>query len=110
MRDNALYDVVCDVGVVPTTQRLRKNRAPDRTLVIIITSYCLINAQLAIAFFACALSVKGCLLAIRMQTTHTRRTRLHDPAMANTHVRHSQLPPFTTKDKKSRNISFSAYS
>jgi hypothetical protein len=49
--------------------------------------------------FAYAHRVKGRLLAARMPTSQIRLTRIHVPAIAYTHVRHSQLPPFY-KEKK----------
>ncbi len=69
MGDGALHDAVGDEGVVPTTQRLRKNRASDHTRVIIIIRYDLINVQLPLALSVFALQVKRRLLAARMQTS-----------------------------------------
>jgi hypothetical protein len=100
MRDGALYDVVGDVGVVPTTQRLRKNRAPDRTPVMIIMCDALINFQLPLALFAFALRVNWRLLAPRMQTSQTRRTRLHIPAIVTPMCANINCRRFKKKLKK----------
>ena len=58
-----------------------------------------------LALIAFPLRVEGRLPAARMQTSQTRRTRIHVPVIAYTHVRRSQLPPFYEENKKSRNIS-----
>jgi len=69
MGGGALHDVVGYVSGVPATQRLRKNRALDRSPIIIIIRYALIDAQLALAMSAFTLRVKRRLLAARVQTS-----------------------------------------
>ncbi len=106
MGDSALNDDMCDVGVVPTTQCLRKKCALDRTSVIIVRSNTLINFQFPIALLANALWVKGFFLAARMWTSQTRRTRLHVPAIACALL----FIAYVLKNKsKKLNISPSAY-
>jgi len=61
----------------------------------------LINSQMPLALLAYARWIKRRLLAARMETSQTRRTRLHVPAITYTHVRHSQLTPFYKEIKKS---------
>ena len=89
MWDCAPHDVVGDVGVVPTTQHLRKYSVSERTLVIIIRHYALIRLQVPFAHFACALGVERRLPLVCMQTSQTRSTgfpRIHVSAMAEHHV------------------------
>ncbi len=88
MGDGALYDAVGYVSFVLAMQRLRKNRAPDRTPLIITIKYAFIDVQLPLALLTFALRVKRRLQVVRMQTSQTRRARLHVPAIAYTHVRH----------------------
>ncbi len=54
-----------------------------------------------LALLAYAHWVKVRLLASRMPTSQTRRTRLHVHVIAYTHVRHIQLPPLYKENKKS---------
>ena len=57
------------IDVVPTPQRLRKNRALDRTPVIIVISYVDINAKVSLALLAFALRIEWRLPVVRMQTS-----------------------------------------
>ena len=57
IRDCAPGDIVGDVGVVPTTQDLRKDNIPDRALVVIIRHYALVRVKFPFALYACALGV-----------------------------------------------------
>ena len=69
MGNGALHDAVSDIGVVPTTQRLRKNRALDRKPVIIVVSYVDISLKLPLALLKLALRIEWRLPAVRMQTS-----------------------------------------
>ena len=51
-----------------------------------------------LALLAYARWVEGRLSAARMHTSQTRRARLYVPAIAYTHVRHTQLPLFYTEE------------
>jgi hypothetical protein len=102
MGEGALHDVVGYVSVVPAMQRIRKNRAPDRTPVIIIIFYALIDVQLPLAISAFALRVKRRLLVDRMQTSQTRRTRLHVLAIHTPMCATFNCRRFIKKLKKAR--------
>jgi hypothetical protein len=95
-------DVVGDdvYSVVPTTQRHRKNSAPNRTLEINVKTYFQINFQLPLALSAFALRIELRFPTNRMQKSQTRRTRLHVLALAYTHASQNQLPPFYKENKK----------
>ena len=105
--DCAPHDVVGDVGVVPTTQNLRKDNVPYRTLVEITWHYALVRLEVPFTLYAIALGVKRRRPVDCMQTFQTRSTglvRRHVPAMAHHYVFATLIKRYNLKKQGVKNI------